>query len=248
MRLTWLTRGLRTGIVTTRYPRARDDAALAGVRGVPHLNVDRPGDAEAARICAASCLPRALRYVEENGASRLDLDERACIMCDLCVRASADGMLTSSSDVELASASEALRSRIQRLFGRSFFLRHVDAGSCNGCESELKMLTAPHYDLHRLNVFFSTSPRAADALLVTGPVTSAMEAPLRRTYEAMPEPKLVLAIGACACTGGVFVGSPSVRNGLADVLPVDVWIPGCPPTPIALIQGLMVALDRAERR
>jgi formate hydrogenlyase subunit 7 len=141
-----------------------------------------------------------------------------------------------------------LRTRIDQLFGRSLHIRHVDAGSCNACESEIKLLTSPYYDLHRLGMFFTPSPRHADVLLVTGPVTRAMEGPLKRTYEAMPDPRLVVGVGACACGGGVFGPSAYEFGTLAAVLPVDAFIPGCPPTPIALIYGLLLALDRVEQR
>lgn len=151
-------------------------------------------------------------------------------------------------DQELAQTSEALRHRIDRLFGRSLHIRHVDAGSCNACESEIKLLTSPYYDLHRLGLFFTPSPRHADLLLVTGPITRAMEGPLRRTYEAMPDPRLVVAVGACPCSGGVFGPSPYVRGSLQEVLPIDVFIPGCPPSPLALIHGLLLAINRAEER
>lgn len=148
----------------------------------------------------------------------------------------------------LDRVSEHLRAAIQHLFRRSLYIRHVDAGSCNACESEIKQLTSPYYDIHRLGFFFATSPRHADLLLVTGPITRAMEAPLRRTYEAMPDPKLVVGVGACACNGGIFGASCLTRGGLAHVLPVDAFIPGCPPTPLALIHGLLLAIGRTEQR
>lgn len=149
---------------------------------------------------------------------------------------------------DLETAGETLRARILKLFGRSLHIRHVDAGSCNACESEIKLLTSPYYDIHRLGLFFTSSPRHADLLLVTGPITRAMEAPLIRVYEAMPDPRLVVAVGACACTGGIFGPSAFSRGGLAQVLPVDVFIPGCPPAPLGLIHGLLLTLDRAEPR
>ncbi len=152
------------------------------------------------------------------------------------------------TDVGLADLEAAVRARVLRLFRGSFHLRHVDAGSCNGCEAELKMLTSPYYDLHRLGIFIATSPRHADGLLVTGPVTRAMRDPLLRTYEAMAEPRLVIAVGACACTGGIFADSPLVVGPLEAVLPVDVYIPGCPPSPLTLLHGLLLALDRVEGR
>lgn len=146
------------------------------------------------------------------------------------------------------NAAEHLKIRVQHLFGRSLHIRHVDAGSCNACESEIKLLTSPYYDIHRLGLFFTPSPRHADLLLVTGPVTRAMEDPLCQTYEAMPDPRLVVAVGACACSGGIFGSSAFARDGVGEVLPVDVFIPGCPPSPLALIHGLLLALGRVEQR
>jgi formate hydrogenlyase subunit 7 len=155
---------------------------------------------------------------------------------------------TMDEEETIASAGERLRQRIQHLFGRSLHIRHVDAGSCNACESEIKMLSSPSYDIHRLGLFITTSPRHADLLLVTGPVTRAMKDPLLRTYEAMPDPRLVVAVGTCACSGGIFGPSAYAHGGLAEVLPVDVFIPGCPPTPLTLIHGLLLALGRVEQR
>lgn len=151
-------------------------------------------------------------------------------------------------DEATREAEEKLKVRIQRLFRGSMHLRHVDAGSCNGCESEIKLLTSPYYDMHRLGIFMTPSPRHADALLVTGVVTRAMEEPLRKTYEAMPDPRLVIAVGACGCSGGMFGPSSLSRGGVAEVLPVDVFIPGCPPSPLTLIHGLLLALGRIEQR
>ncbi len=156
--------------------------------------------------------------------------------------------MVGTEDREVDLIGRVLRERIHRLFARSLHIRHVDAGSCNGCESEIKLLTSPYYDIHRLGMFFTPSPRHADLLLVTGPVTRAMEAPLRRTYEAMPDPRLVVAVGACACGGGIFGPSAFAAGELTRVLPVDAFIPGCPPSPLTLIHGLLVALDRAEPR
>lgn len=148
----------------------------------------------------------------------------------------------------LRLAEAQFRRRMNTMFGRSLHIRHVDTGSCNACESEIKQLTSPYYDVHRLGIFFTPAPRHADLLLVTGPVTRAMEGPLLRTYEAMPDPRLVVAVGACACGGGIFGASPYVRGNLAEVLPVDVFIPGCPPSPLALIHGLLLAIDRVKQR
>ena len=149
---------------------------------------------------------------------------------------------------QLERAAQDTRAMIMRLFGRSLHIRHVDAGSCNACESEIKLLTSPYYDLHRLGMFFTPAPRHADLLLVTGPLTQAMVAPLRRAYEAIPDPRLVVAVGACACSGGIFGPSAFALGPLDSVLPVDAYIPGCPPSPLTLIHGLQLALGKAEQQ
>ncbi len=151
-------------------------------------------------------------------------------------------------DTTIQTTTKHLKEQVQHLFHGSLHIRHVDAGSCNACESEIKMLTNPYYDMHRLGIFFTTSPRHADLLLVTGPVTRAMQDPLLQTYEAMPEPRLVVAVGACACSGGIFGASVFTLGGLSEVLPVDVYIPGCPPSPLTLLHGLLLALGRVEQR
>lgn len=148
----------------------------------------------------------------------------------------------------LQATETALKRRVQRLFKGSLHIRHVDAGSCNACESEIKMLSSPYYDMHRLGMFLTPSPRHADLLLVTGSVTHAMHEPLLRTYEAMPDPRLVVAVGACACSGGIFGPSAFSLGGVEQLLPVDVFIPGCPPTPLTLLHGLLLALGRVEQR
>ncbi len=143
---------------------------------------------------------------------------------------------------ELAqSVNRAARARL----GRSLSIRHVDAGSCNGCELELHALSNAFYDLERLGLRFVASPRHADVLTVTGPVTKNMREALKRTYDAMPDPKWVVAIGTCAVDGGLFAGSDAVEGGVKDVLPVDLHIRGCPPSPTAILKGLMALLERS---
>jgi Ni,Fe-hydrogenase III small subunit len=148
----------------------------------------------------------------------------------------------------LHADGETLKGTIKRVFGRSLHIRHVDAGSCNGCESELQALNNPFYNLHRLGVFFTPSPRFADLLLVTGPVTYAMHGPLREAFEGMPDPKFVMAMGTCAVSGGTNGGGYSCGNGLDGVLPVDMYLPGCPPNPAAIIHGLLMLLERSPQR
>jgi Ni,Fe-hydrogenase III small subunit len=135
-----------------------------------------------------------------------------------------------------------LQKAILRTLGRALTIRHVDAGSCNGCELEIQALTNPYYNLEGIGIRFVASPRHADMLLVTGPVSKHMAIALQRTYEATPEPKLVVAVGDCGCTGGIFGQSYASLGGIASVIPVDVAIPGCPPPPRALLQGILAAI------
>jgi Ni,Fe-hydrogenase III small subunit/formate hydrogenlyase subunit 6/NADH:ubiquinone oxidoreductase subunit I len=152
------------------------------------------------------------------------------------------------SDSERESLELDVRQKIHRLLGRSLAIRQVDAGSCNGCEIEISALNNPIYDLERLGIHFVASPRHADMLLVTGPVTRNMELALLKTYRATPEPKLVIASGSCAISGGIFGLNYATRGGVSGVIPVDVFIPGCPPRPHALLHGILLALGRMEQR
>jgi Ni,Fe-hydrogenase III small subunit len=147
----------------------------------------------------------------------------------------------------LRELSQRLDAVILERLGRALAIRHVDAGSCNGCELEIHALANPYYNLEGLGIKFVASPRHADLLLVTGPVTRNMEQALRRTYDAMPAPKLVVAVGDCGCTGGIFGESCASLGRVANVLPVDVAVPGCPPRPIALLQAILTAVT-ADRR
>jgi Ni,Fe-hydrogenase III small subunit/ferredoxin len=149
----------------------------------------------------------------------------------------------------LRESAAALRERIRGRLGRSLHVRQVDAGSCNGCELEIAATTNPVFDLERFGIHFVASPRHADLLLVTGPVTRNMEIALRKTYEATPEPRVVVAVGACGCSGGIFGdGTYAAVGGVDRVLPVDVYVPGCPPRPQAILNGLLVAMGKREAR
>jgi len=147
----------------------------------------------------------------------------------------------------LRATGERLRADILEYFGGALTIRHVDAGSCNGCELEIHALGNPYYNLEGLGMKFVASPRHADLLLVTGPVSRNMEQALRRTYEAMPEPKLVVAVGDCGCTGGIFGESYASRGRVSNVLPVDVAVPGCPPEPAAILQAILTAVTSDRR-
>ena len=146
-------------------------------------------------------------------------------------------------DDALRVAGERLKSEILQYFAGALTIRHVDAGSCNGCELEINALNNPYYNLEGLGIKFVASPRHADMLLVTGPVSRHMEVALKRTYEATPEPKLVVALGDCGCTGGIFGESYASCGRVSNVIPVDVAVPGCPPTPFAIMQGILTAIS-----
>jgi len=149
-------------------------------------------------------------------------------------------------DEALRVTADRLREDVLRYFDGALTIRHVDAGSCNGCELEINSLNNPYYNLEGLGIKFVASPRHADMLLVTGPVSRHMEVALQRTYDATPEPKLVVAIGDCGCNGGIFGESYASRGRVANVIPVDVAVPGCPPTPTAIMQGILTAISKTK--
>ena len=140
---------------------------------------------------------------------------------------------------------DGLQDQIRAVLGRALCIRHIDAGSCNGCELEIQALNNPLYNLEGLGIRFVASPRHADLLLVTGPVSKHMEVALRRTYDATPDPKIVVTLGDCGCTGGIFGESYASRGRVSNVIPVDVAVPGCPPSPTRILQGILAALSRS---
>jgi len=242
------------------WPRREGRAGQPGVLGMPRFEPERCApDCEA---CAAACPTDAISVDQQSGSERLRVDYGRCVVCQLCVEACPSEAAIASHDWafgvrdrrdlllgESAAAAPQRGTAADRDgFRRSLHIRHVDAGSCNGCESELQALNNPFYNLHRLGVFFTASPRFADLLLVTGPVTYAMHEPLRRAYEAMPEPRWVMACGTCAVSGGAVGGGYACGTGLEGVLPVDLYLPGCPPNPSAIIEALLMFLDRAPQR
>lgn len=242
---------LRQGHRTSHYPR-RDPVLPERFRGLPRL--DRDKCTAACAECADRCPYGALKV--ENGAVRLDMG--LCLFCADCAAACPQGALSFSRDWRLASRTreglcvdehgfrpaQALDARMKKIFGRSLKLRQVSAGGCNACEADLNVLGTLVFDLGRFGIQFVASPRHADGILVTGPVTQNMKSALLDTYAAVPEPKLVIASGACAVGGGPFRGSPEAGDGIGDLLPVDLYIPGCPPHPYTALDGLLRLLGR----
>ncbi len=203
------------------------------------------------RECVAGCPEGAIEVsnaVEVAAYTREQLAQTATFDIDPAGRATFrhEEVLRGAS---LAESAARLRERIRGRLGRSLHVRQVDAGSCNGCELEIAATTNPLYDLERFGIHFVASPRHADLLLVTGPVTRNMELALQRTYEATPEPRIVVAVGACGCSGGIFgEGTYASVGGVDRVVPVDVYVPGCPPRPQAILNGLLVAMGLREAR
>lgn len=244
--------------LTLKYPKEPLDTTF--VYGKPEISTS---DCTLCKECIEQCPTGALSLNKQNNTIGINLDE--CIFCyhcaDICPTSAINitsnfelaeksrAALRSSSlptDQQLERISQAIDNKAKKLLGRSLQIREVDAGSCNGCDYEINGLNNPFNDIERFGIHFVASPRHADMLLVTGPVTRNMESALRRTYEATPDPKLIVAVGACACSGGIFKESYAAKNGIDTVIPVDVYIPGCPPRPQAILYGILKALDRVN--
>lgn len=242
--------------LTLKYPKEPLDTTF--VYGKPQISA---ANCTSCGNCIEHCPTKAIVRNSSMNTVGINLDE--CIFCYHCADICPVSAIEITKNFELAEKSrDALRfsplqneeslerigqrigDKAHKLFGRSLQIREVDAGSCNGCDYETNGLNNPFNDLERFGIHFVASPRHADMLLVTGPVVRNMEHALLRTYQAAPEPKLVVAVGACACSGGIFKDSYAARNGVDTVLPVDVYVPGCPPRPQAILYGILKALDK----
>jgi len=204
------------------------------------------------RECVEACTERAIlpgREFEVAAYTREQLTQRATFDVDRATGRRLFREVQAQAGPTLAESASMLRERIRGRLGRSLHVRQVDAGSCNGCELEITATMNPIFDLERFGIHLVASPRHADVLLVTGPVTRNMEIALRRTYEATPEPRVVVAVGACGCSGGIFgEGTYASIGGVDHVVPVDVYVPGCPPRPQAILNGLLVAMGIRRAR
>jgi Ni,Fe-hydrogenase III small subunit len=234
----WVINGIRTGIKTTVYPHGTEKA-VGVTPGLPS-GCDfsaHPGDAELlVQVCPTEAIS------QTNG--KISVDYRRCVHCYRCARA-VERPLDWETTYEWGSCDTSpLKNGFIPAFKRSIHIIVVDAGDCGACLNEVKQLNNPYYNMHRLGFFITPTPRHADVLLVVGPVTDQMEVALRKVYEAMPTPKRVMAVGACALSGGVFAESFVCAKGVADVLPVDVEVPGNPPPPLAILHGLLVTVGR----
>jgi Ni,Fe-hydrogenase III small subunit/Pyruvate/2-oxoacid:ferredoxin oxidoreductase delta subunit len=255
---------LKQGHRTFDFPR-QEPTLPDRFRGVPTVDVSRcPQDC---RACAEACPTQAITFGAAKKKKQADqgpqIDLGRCVFCTECVEACPVGALHHSQDYRLAARSrqdlvvscertlqlaQALDERARGLFGHSLKLRQVSAGGCNACEADTNVLNTLVYDLGRFGIQFVASPRHADGLLITGPVPQNMRLAVKKTYDAVPAPKIVVALGACAISGGVYSGHGEVSDGAEGLVPVDLYIPGCPPHPYTILDGLLRLLGRREEK
>src|SRR5665213_2882949 len=224
------------------------------LRGRPQIDSAKcpPG----CSICADVCPTDAISI--KNKTVQLDLGR--CLFCPECERACPEGAIKFTTEHRLAASTrdalvlgekefqlaKALDEKSRKIFGRSLKLRQVSAGGCNGCEADVNVLNTVVFDLGRFGIQFVASPRHADGLLITGAISQNMRLALEKTYRAVPEPKIVIAVGACAISGGIFRDHPQVLNGTDSIIPVDLYIPGCPPHPVTILDGLLRLIGRIK--
>ncbi len=255
-----ITNRLKRGCETMAYPKGPAPALPDRHGGA--LRVDAAKCADNCSACVPVCPTEAI-VRPAGGPVALDLGR--CIFCAECVAACPTKAITQTGDHRMAvrkredlvlgppgqeelRLAAALDGKLRRLFGRSLRLRQVSAGGCAACEADVNVLGTIGWDLGRFGIQFVASPRHADGLLITGPVTKNMELALKKTWEAVPGPKIVIAVGACAIAGGPFIGNPEQLGGAASVVPVDLFIPGCPPHPLTILDGLLRLLDRLDEK
>jgi Ni,Fe-hydrogenase III small subunit/Pyruvate/2-oxoacid:ferredoxin oxidoreductase delta subunit len=243
---------------TMRYPdHGAPPPEMPGrFRGRPQF--DAAKCPEGCRQCADACPTQAITI----SAGKISLDMGRCLFCIDCADACPEQAISYSRDYRLAVSQASalvvapdeelklaavLDDKLRKMFGRSLHLRQVCAGGCNGCESDVNVLTTIGWDLSRFGISFVASPRHADGLLITGPVTQNMRQALKDAYDAVPEPKIVIAVGACALSGGPYIDHTEVNNGVENTVPIDLFIPGCPPHPMTILDGLLRLLGRIAK-
>ncbi|NLW80794.1 MAG: 4Fe-4S binding protein [Desulfovibrionales bacterium] len=252
-----LTNRLKRGCMTMAFPKG--PAPDLPDRHGGALRLDPSKCSATCALCVEVCPSQAI--VRSNGQLRLDLGR--CLFCADCVTACPQGAIQQTNDHRLAARrredlvlspaqtemrlAEALDEKMRRLFGRSLRLRQVSAGGCGACEADINVLGTIGWDLSRFGIQYVASPRHADGVLITGPVSKGMELALRKTWEAVPEPRIAIAVGACAISGGPFAGHAQTNDGAGSIVPIDLHIPGCPPHPLTILDGYLRLLDRLEK-
>jgi Ni,Fe-hydrogenase III small subunit/ferredoxin len=243
----------RQGYRTISWPDGEPPKMPERYRGLPVIDSSQCTDG--CQKCADACPTDAISF---NGSMKLDLGR--CLFCTDCMDACPEGAVAYTQDFRQAARSredlvldgkefklaQSLDKKLRKLFGRSLQLRQVSAGGCNACEADINVLSTVVFDLSRFGISVVASPRHADGLIITGPVTGNMKLALKKAYDATPAPKIVIAVGACAISGGPFVDLPNLNNGADSVVPVDLYIPGCPPHPMTILDGLLRLLGRIE--
>jgi Ni,Fe-hydrogenase III small subunit/ferredoxin len=253
--LTWITRGLAKGRITTRYPRMAERPP-AGFHGPVLVLEASDADRELEWCCPTGA-------IAVDGHRRLSVDQGRCIQCGECVRAAPSrfvfaqryetaqrrrhALIVGQTDRDEPSPGRPTLGDQARALKRSIHVRHIDTGSDGSEEWEIQALWNPYYDIQRLGFFLTAAPRHADILVATGVVTPAMRAPLQRTWAVMPEPKVLVAVGTDACSGGLSAADGETYSGIDAVVPVDVYVPGSPPSPIAILEGLLQAAGLRDR-
>jgi Ni,Fe-hydrogenase III small subunit len=235
----WVLRGLRTGIRSGGYPGRIEEARGISPGRPIGTTLDAAHADELVRRCPTGAIVR-----HDGGVA---IEQGRCVHCFRCHQEGSEGGATWEPGYEWAAHADEIaaeQQKLARIFGRSLHIRFVDAGACGACISEARQLNNPYYNMHRLGFFVTPTPRNADVLLVAGPVSDAMRLPLCKVYDAMPPPKRVVAIGACAISGGVFGPSFAALGGAHEMIPVDVVVPGCPPPPLAILHGLLLVVEK----
>lgn len=250
---------MRRGCLTMAYPQGPAPALPDRHGGTLRLDASAcpAGCAACTDVCPTCAIAR-----EPGGPTTLDLGR--CLFCGACVEICPHGAVTRTNDHRMAvrrredlllgapgreelRLAAALDAKMKSLFGRSLRLRQVSAGGCNACEADINVLGTIGWDLGRFGIQYAASPRHADGVLITGPVTKGMELALQKTWAAVPEPRIAIALGACAISGGPFAGHPQHNGGASPIIPIDLYIPGCPPHPLTILDGFLRLLDRLPK-